>query len=543
MATTGTPSRRSAPASPGNGSGRRRPPPRRRKKRNPVWQAIVTFVQAVTVLALVGFITLLLALGWQLRNAPSSIDLTFDPPGRTLIFSSDGVQLAKLYTENRQVVPMEQIPKDLQNATVAFEDKRFYTHSGIDLQGIVRALGRNLKSRDLTGQGGSTITQQLARNMGVEGLNSRKSFTRKLHEMLVAAQIEKSYTKQRILEMYLNQVYYGSGAYGVQAAAQTYFGKDVSKLDLAQCALLAGLPNQPTNVSPYRDKKAAEAQRGRVLDNMLEQHYITAPQYTQARAEYIHLAAPKPPKQGSQIFHAPYFVNYVVDQLKRRYGEDYLTRGNLKVYTTLNWAMQQVAENALVQGIIRTGGRGPTQGALVALDPKTGEIKAMVGGVDYAKDQFNIATQSRRQPGSSFKAVIYSAAIDSARRHRRHARLRCPRHLPDGRQRLDAQRRQRLLATAMSPCAKRWRSLSMSPPSKSSNCWARRRLCAMPASWAFSPRLTRCSRSRLARPASRPWKWLMCMPPSRRAAITLCRPPSRDWPIQTTRPLRTSRPP
>ncbi len=415
MATTGTPRRTEppggrGPTSPPTRPGKRRPP---RRRRSPFWQGIITLFQALTLLVLVAIITFMVCFGLQLRNAPSSIDITFDPPGRTLIFSSDGTLLAKMYVENRQVVPIDQIPKDLQDATIAFEDKRFYTHSGVDFQGILRALGRNIKSRDLHGEGGSTITQQLARNMGIEGLGREKTVGRKLHEMLVAAQIEKNYTKQDILEMYLNQVNYGSGAYGVQAAAQTYFGKDVKALDLAQCALLAGLPNRPRDVSPYKDKDAAEAQRNRVLDNMYEQHYITPTQWTQAKGEYIHLAAPHPPKQGSQVYHAPFFVNYVADQLQHKYGKDYLERGNLRVYTTLNWPMQQVAEDALRQGIAKVSGRGPNQGCLVALDPKTGEIKAMVGGTDYAKNQFNIAVQARRQPGSSFKAVVYSAAIDS----------------------------------------------------------------------------------------------------------------------------------
>ncbi len=415
MATTGTPRRTEppggrGPSAPPTRSGKRRP---LRRKRSPFRQGVVTLFQALTLLVLVAIITFVVCFGLQLRNAPSSIDITFDPPGRTLIYSSDGTLLAKMYVENRQVVPINQIPKDLQNATIAFEDKRFYTHSGVDFQGILRALGRNIKSRDLHGEGGSTITQQLARNMGIEGLGREKTLGRKLHEMLVAAQIEKNYTKQDILEMYLNQVNYGSGAYGVQAAAQTYFGKDVKALDLAQCALLAGLPNRPRDVSPYKDKDAAEAQRNRVLDNMVEQHYITSQQWTHAKAEYIHLAAPHPPKQGSQVYHAPFFVNYVADQLQHKYGKDYLERGNLRVYTTLNWPMQQIAEAALVDGIDNVRGRGPNQGCLVALDAKTGEIKAMVGGTDYTKNQFNIVTQARRQPGSSFKVVLYSAAIDS----------------------------------------------------------------------------------------------------------------------------------
>lgn len=370
-------------------------------------------IQGSLILIFVVILSLMTFLYFSISKAPASVDITFNPPGVTNIFSADGVQLARLCVENRKVVPIEQIPKTLQNATIAFEDKRFYQHQGVDWIGISRALGKNLKSGDLKGQGGSTITQQLARNMGVEGLTREKSIQRKFHEWVVANQIEKSYTKQQILEMYLNQVSYGQGAYGVQAAAQTYFGKDVQNLDLAQCALLAGLPNRPAVFNPYKDKKAAEAQRNIVLDNMREQHYITPEQCAKAQAEYIHLASAKPPSQGNHIYHANYFVDYVIDQLKHKYGEDTIQRGNLNVYTTLNWKMQQMAEQDVKAGIAEAADRGATQGSLVALDPKTGEIRAMVGGVDYKTNQVNYVWQAQRQPGSSFKAVVYAAAIDS----------------------------------------------------------------------------------------------------------------------------------
>ena len=354
-------------------------------------------------------------MGWaylRLSTAPTNITLPETPLGITYVYSSDGTPLAEYFTERRKVVPIEDIPKNLQNATVAFEDRRFYTHGGVDYQGIGRALWSNIRHQDMKGEGGSTITQQLARNMGVEGLTRQKSLSRKFNELIVATQITKSYTKQDILAKYLNQINYGSGAYGVEAAAEVYFNKHVKQLDLAQCALLAGLPNRPNDFSPYNDMDAARGQRGRVLDQMLKEHYITPPQYAQAVKEPIKLAGAKPASQGSQIFHAPYFVNYVVDQIRRKYGADYITNGNLKIYTTLNWPMQQRAEQAVKDGLARVRGGGPTQAALVCLDPKTGEIKAMVGGADYKKSQFNIATQGRRQPGSSFKAVVYSAAIN-----------------------------------------------------------------------------------------------------------------------------------
>lgn len=414
MATTGTPRRPvrpSAPAAPParrSGNGARRPP-----RRPTVWQKIRRFFTYVTFFVSLAILTAVIAIGVQLSRVPRTIDIPFNPPGRSLIYSSDGVLLAKLFSENRQVVPLERIPKNLQNATVAFEDRRFWTHQGVDFQGMARALTRTVKSRGAYKEGASTITQQLARNVGIEGLTTERTVQRKWHELIVANQIEKSYTKQRILEMYLNQINYGSGAYGVQAAAQTYFGKDVKDLNLAQCALLAGLPNRPTYFNPYKDKTAAQEQRNRVLDNMLQEHMITPQQCASAKKAFIHLAAPKPPRQGSQILHAPYFVNYVVDQISQKYGAGYLLRGNLRVSTTLNYRMQQIAEDELRRGIRNAGGYGPNQGCLVALDPKTGEVKAMVGGVDYNKDRFNIVTQGPRQPGSLFKVVVYGAAIDS----------------------------------------------------------------------------------------------------------------------------------
>jgi 1A family penicillin-binding protein len=410
MATTSTPPRRpAAPQQPTTPNGKR-PAPKR--KGSGFWRGVKAFFQVVTFFTLLALVTLIAWVFLRLYGTPSTIDINGTPLGITYVYSSDGTPLAEFFTERRRVVPVEDIPKNLMDATVAFEDKRFYSHSGVDFKGIARALYSNIRHSDLKGEGGSTITQQLARNLGVEGLDRRKSAGRKFNELIVAHQIESSYTKQDILTMYLNQVNYGSGAYGVEAAAEVYFNRHVKQLDLAQCALLAGLPNRPNDYNPYKDMKASRGQQRRVLEQMLGQGMITMPQFQHAVKEPIKLAGAKAPSQGSQIFHAPFFVNYVVDQLRRKYGADRIYQGNLKVYTTLNWAMQQIAEREVKEGIARAGGRGPTQGCLVALDPKTGEIKAMVGGTDYKKSQFNIATQARRQPGSSFKAVVYSAAIN-----------------------------------------------------------------------------------------------------------------------------------
>ncbi len=420
MATTSTPRsnprsnpprRNPTPPTKSGGGGR---PAKPKRKGSPFWGRVKTVFTLLSIFVLLSVLTLMAWVALRIHDTPRTIDIDVAPMGITYLYSSDGQELAEFFTERRKVVPIEDIPKNLQDATVAFEDKRFYSHSGVDFRGIERALYSNFRHGDLKGEGGSTITQQLARNAGVEGLDRKKSFGRKFNELIIANQIEKSYTKQDILAKYLNLVNYGSGAYGVEAAAEVYFNKHVKQLDLAQCALLAGLPNRPADFSPYKDMEAAKGQRGRVLMQMLEQGKITPAQFNQATKEPIKLAGAKAPPQGSQIFHAPFFVNYVVDQLRRKYGPDRLYEGNLKVYTTLNWEMQQAAEKELVEGIdrARRAGHGPTQGCLVALDPKTGGIKAMVGGVDYKQSQFNIVTQARRQPGSSFKAVLYSAAIN-----------------------------------------------------------------------------------------------------------------------------------
>ena len=394
---------------PSPGNGKRKPAPRR--KRNPVWARIKTFFTLVTFFVLVAIVTLMVWVVFRLHSIPPTIDLPDSSLGITYLYSSDGTPLAEFFTERRKVITIDAMPQDLQNATIAFEDKRFYQNSGIDVHGILRSVYSNFMHSDAKGEGGSTITQQLARNMGVGGLTRQKSYSRKFNELIIARQITNNYTKQQILEKYLNQVNYGSGAYGVEAAAEVYFDKHAKQLDLAQCALLAGLPNRPNDFSPYKSMEAAKGQRQRVLDQMLDQKYITPAQYQQATAEPIKLAGAKAPSQGSQIFHAPYFVNYVVDQLRHKYGSDRLYEGNLKVYTTLNWPMQQIAEQEVRDGIASTRGLGPNQGALVCLDPQTGQIKAMVGGVDYKRSQINYAVHGR-QPGSSFKAVVYAAAIN-----------------------------------------------------------------------------------------------------------------------------------
>jgi penicillin-binding protein 1A len=342
---------------------------------------------------------------WKVLPQDYNIN-SYSPIEATKIISSDGVVLGSVYQEeNRTVIPFKEIPKNLIDATIAVEDSRFYNHVGVDLRGIGRAVYRNIRGGKLT-EGGSTITQQLARNIY---LSQEKTVSRKLQEMVLAVKIERTFSKNQILELYLNQVYYGSTAYGVETASKVYFGKSVRGLSLAECALLAGLPKGPSVFSPYVDKDLAIKRRDVVLEQMHHYGYITASQRDEAEAESVRLVGRR---SARTRYKAPHFVDYVLKELKAKYGEDLIYKGGLKVYTTLNYAMQEAAERAIDEGVSDARSNGVSQGALISLDPETGYIKAMVGGVDYSKKQVNLAVQGHPQPGSSFKICVYTAAVD-----------------------------------------------------------------------------------------------------------------------------------
>ncbi len=328
----------------------------------------------------------------------------FQPAAATNVYSSDGVLLATLQIENRKPVPLKEIARQLVEATLAVEDNRFYQHKGIDLRGIGRALLANFISGDISAQGASTITQQLARNVSQFGLSKQKSLSRKLREAMTAVRIEQVFDKDTILELYLNQIYYGSGAYGVEAAARAYFGKPASKVTLAEAALLAGLPQRPIAYSPYSSPGAARTRRDVVLKRMLDTGRISIGDYERAKSEPVRLAGRH---ATHTLYRAPYFVDWVVQDLVSRHGVDAVYSG-WKIVTTLDWQMQERAEQAVRRGLRY----GATQGALVSLDPHTGEVRAMVGGVDYKHDRFNAITQGKRQPGSAFKPIVYAAAFD-----------------------------------------------------------------------------------------------------------------------------------
>jgi penicillin-binding protein 1A len=348
----------------------------------------------------------------RLPNPDNLID--YSPGGITEIFATDKdpqtgkyIVLGRVAAQNKEFIPITEIPKALQNATVAIEDERFYDHPGIDPQGIARAIYKDVTQKRM-GQGGSTLTQQLVRNVY---LTQKKTFSRKFQEMLLAIQIEKNYSKEQILEMYLNEVCYGVNTFGVKAASKAYFGKLPKSLTLAEAALLAGLPQQPARLEPFGHKKAAVERRNVILSKMAELGYITQKQAKAAKKEGVNLVPQSTLLQTD--FKAPYFTNYVLRQLVDKYGYDAVYKGGMKVYTTLNWKMQQEAEKALINGVKNKRRDGVTEGALVCLEQQTGFIRAMAGGVDFKKDNFNFATQGMgRQPGSAFKAFVYAAAFE-----------------------------------------------------------------------------------------------------------------------------------
>ena len=323
----------------------------------------------------------------------------------THIYDIKGNEIAVVHAEeDREPTTIDKVPNHLKNAFLAVEDARFYQHIGIDVRGIMRALWENIRHQSVM-EGGSTITQQLARNYY---LTQEQSYHRKIQEMFLALKIEHRHTKDEILELYLNQIYFGRGAYGVQAASKAYFGKNVEDLDLNECAMLAGIPKSPNYYSPMDNMEAAQERKAVVLNQMAKYGYISASTAQKTAAEGVHLAKPVP-KEGK----ANYFVDYVIQTMIDKYGADGLYKGGLKIYTTLDMDAQQAAEEAMknLPEMKDANGLKQPQGALVAIDPHTGYIKAMVGG--RGTDMFNRAALAERQPGSAFKPFVFAAALES----------------------------------------------------------------------------------------------------------------------------------
>ncbi|MCG0313842.1 MAG: transglycosylase domain-containing protein, partial [Calditerricola sp.] len=323
----------------------------------------------------------------------------------TVLLAADGSILDELHGgQNRKPVSLRAISPYVIAATLAVEDRRFFEHMGFDWRRMAKAVYVDLKEMRFA-EGASTITIQLARNLY---LSHEKTVARKLKEAFYALQLELHYSKERILELYLNQIYYGHGAYGIQAAAQTFFGKDAKDLTLAESALLVGLPKGPSLYSPYRHFDRAKARQKTVLDAMVATGYLRPEEAAAALAEPLRLV-PLDARMREPM--APYFRDAVVDVLAERYGltEDQIFRGGLRVHTTLDPKVQRAAEEAVKQLLPKDR---PLQVALVAVDPQTGAVRALVGGRDYRASPYNRAF-ARRQPGSTFKPVVYLAALEN----------------------------------------------------------------------------------------------------------------------------------
>jgi penicillin-binding protein 1A len=439
----------------------------------------------------------------QIEESLPPIDavVEYRPPVATQIFADDGAVIGEFFAERRYLVPLQRIPRHVRQAFIAAEDDGFYQHRGIDPTGILRAFINNIAAGGKV-QGGSTITQQVVKSLL---LSPQKSYERKVKEIILSLRLERQLSKDEILSLYLNHIYLGAGAHGVAAAAQQYFGKDITEVGLAEAALLAGLPQAPSRYSPFRDWHQAKARQRYVLNRMYDAGMITREARDAAWQQPLSLAA----RQGSYI-EAPYFVEHVRRELEDHYGRATLYELGLRVHTTVNVEMQRAAEEALRAGLREVAGRngnyrsvfrrldpaaqevylrqqravyaselelsgsyealvtnvgdrrarvqvGPftgelsvpagdadspplqlddlvrarlvekdgdelqfeldptplVQGALIAIDPHTGEVKAMVGGYDFDRSQFNRAIQAERQPGSAFKPLVYAAAMDS----------------------------------------------------------------------------------------------------------------------------------
>lgn len=337
---------------------------------------------------------------------------SYDSAQTTKVYARDGSLVATLFEENRTPVELKDVSPFMQQALVAVEDARFYEHEGVDFKGIARAALGNFHSGEVQ-QGASTLTMQLARRLF---LSDERSYSRKLREAVLARQIDQTLSKEKILELYLNEVYFGSGAYGIDAAASRYFGINPSELTLWQSAILAGLVQAPSAYSPLVDKKAALARADEVLTALVREGKISEQQKNQAlQSADEHMFVDHGGKTGDGMLKHPYFTTYAIQQLSNHFPENYIRRGGLHVYTTLDPALQEAAEASLKTEIHGPGRQlGADTGAVVVVDNETGQLRAMVGGPEWTPDnQYNRAWQAKRQPGSAFKVFVYTAALEA----------------------------------------------------------------------------------------------------------------------------------
>src|SRR5258706_5673563 len=365
-----------------------------------LWSAAWTFLAAALIVGGIVY--------YYGRDLPSRLDLktNYHPAVVSTVYDVHGQPIGEFYFQRRVIVPLDPIPPHVVQALLAAEDSRFYAHGGIDVFAIVRASFANLRKGGVR-EGASTLTQQLVRGFF---LTSERTFSRKIREAILAYRVEKNHTKDEILYLYLNQVYFGHGNYGIEAASRDYFGKSVDALGVAEAALLAGLPRSPSRNSPYRDFFAARGRQRYVLCPMLKEGYIPKTVYQEALETPVRLNPA--PALNSSI--APYFVEHVRRVIGDRYGFDPLLQGGLQIHTTLDAGVQMAAQKAVREGLdeIRlrvkrkarapaAEGRGEGEGALLAIEPATGMVRGRGRGYDFYASQFNRALHAQRQPRSA----------------------------------------------------------------------------------------------------------------------------------------------
>ena len=388
---------------------------KREKKVRPRWvRRVKRFVAVSFLLFLIGFTAFGVVFVNYLRHA-SELIVTMPDKLRqfstepTKILSRDGKLLFSVQQEFREPIKYEAIPKHVRDAIVAAEDKRYFDHSGVDYWAMGRILVVGAKEGRLS-QGGSTLTMQLAKRFYSEG---EKTFTRKMQDVALAITMERDMSKEQILTLYLNTMYFGERAYGVQAASEVYFGKTVDKLSIAEAAMLARCVRRPTNINPVRNLEASIENRNVVLGVMRDEHMITEQEYQDALDEPVKLA-PRRARVTSKMHLAPYFVDHVLKQLEEDFPDTDIRAGGYTIYTTIDTELQAFADRKVKEFLReRARNRDNVNAACFVLMNKEGQILCEVGGQDYEKSQFNIVTQGLLQPGSAFKAFLYSAALST----------------------------------------------------------------------------------------------------------------------------------
>ena len=385
-------------------------PQRKKKPPGLMLSFLVVLPLSLLILAVSACVILYNYFSYNLPRLYSLND--YRPPLVTEVYAGTGELIGEFCTERRYMVKLPAVAPVFIKAIIAAEDAQFFEHKGINYESILRAALINLLSGEIK-QGGSTITQQITKSLL---LTPEKSYARKIKEAILARRIETSLTKNDILTLYINQIYFGQGAYGVEAAARSYFGKSAAALTLAEAALLAGLPKAPSYYAPLRYLERARQRQSYVLERMLEQRYITAAEKQAAEKEPLGF------KQLENInaTRSPYFTEYIRQAVEKKYGAQALYEAGLRIETTLSIAMEQAAQEAIRYGLEEYEKRHKkasldkkrVEAALVCMDPYSGYIRAMIGGRDFSNTQFNRAVQAQRQPGSAFKPVIYAAALD-----------------------------------------------------------------------------------------------------------------------------------